>query len=221
MAFCVNCGSKVEDGVGFCSNCGTKIGSNIEREQAVEQTQQNQQFAQNGPDTIRSENVNAEDSLLRAYIMGTTDPYASNPNYEHYKNAFYKLSNGSKTSWNWAAFLTGGWNLAYRKSYLWGVVFYFAALVLSGISSGLLTILGWIAAGIFADYFHYSRYKEQLSIAKKTYPNNIQGQLSYMAGNGGVNKMVIWVAVIISIIAIIVIISIAVAAASAISFFDI
>ena len=49
MAFCGNCGTKVEDGVKFCPGCGAAI--NTQPQQAQEAPQQNyqQQAQQNVP----------------------------------------------------------------------------------------------------------------------------------------------------------------------------
>ena len=79
----------------------------------------------------------------------------------------------------------------YRKSYLWGIVI---GLLASGVG-------GFIIPCMFADAILYSRYHKQLISAKSIYPNDIQAQVSYMAKNGGVNKTIPIICIIISIIA--------------------
>lgn len=211
MAFCSNCGAKLEDGVAFCTNCGTKVGV-----VGAEQTppQQNNSFAQTAQPHGATEYANTaptddDEALMRAYITGSTNPYDNGHHYDHYKKAFDKFAaSDSKVNWNWGAFWTSGINIAYRKGYLWGIIIYLGCYLLSifiqqyGI---ILTFLASLLPGMFADSFHYSRYKEKLAEAKRTCPNDKNAQISYMVQNGGVNKAVpiIWVIGIIIIGAVI------------------
>lgn len=194
---CVNCGEELEENVVFCPECGK--GQQHGNEQMFGaygfQPGSSQQGAQQQSRNEISQTeitTESDELLMRAYITSSTDPYATRHHYENYKKAFTRCEkNNSKVGWNWGAFWFWGWNLMYRKSYLWGIVI---GLLASGVG-------GFIIPSMFADAIHYSRYHKQLISAKSIYPNDIQAQVSYMAKNGGVNKAIPIICIIISIIA--------------------
>lgn len=203
---CNACGSSVPNGAAFCPMCGAKTtgaSPSTSPNSAVNTSptppQQSNSFVPPAqPQGTTSVTNSDDDALMRAYITGSTNPNANEPNYDHYKKAFDKFAAGGKVSWNWGAFWTGGWNLAYRKSYLWGILEIIAESVSSyeGLiekSYALAVILfisDFVLRGMFLDCLHYWRFKKELSTARQTYPNDIKGQVAYMAQNGGVNKAV-------------------------------
>jgi hypothetical protein len=68
MAFCVNCGAKLEDGVRFCTGCGTKTEAGLAQPQQVYQqpTQQQQMYQQPISQPAMPQNVTEleEDKIL-------------------------------------------------------------------------------------------------------------------------------------------------------------
>lgn len=202
MAFCSNCGAKIDDGVAFCTNCGTKV-VNLEESKAT--ASQETVTAQPQPQQNYQEDSAAADSdndelLMRAFITGSVNPHSFEHNYDHYRKALFKMDNGgSKLSWNWSAFWVSGWNICYRKSYGLGIVINIVLWILGAVSSGVCLLLNFIPA-LMADSFVYSRYRENLAYAKRTFPNDITKQTEYMAENGGVNNVVPVIAVIACII---------------------
>lgn len=202
MAFCSTCGAKLDEGVAFCTNCGTKVGAVGVEQTPPQQSNAFSQTAQSQGSKSYAHSKPTDDgdkALMRAYITGTTSPYATEHNYEHYKRAFDKFADtGGKVNWNWGSFWVNGWNLMYRKSYLWGIVF----ILLS--YTGIVTLLGapivLLLSGMFGDAFHYSRYKAILSEAKRTCPNDKKAQISYIAQKGGVNGMIIGIYIVLLVV---------------------
>ena len=219
MAFCGNCGAKLEDGVAFCTNCGAKVETETVQpnQAAFQQTTARPQHEASQPYAQGSANVAGEsgndDALMRAYITGAASPYANNHHYEHYKKAFEKFATtGSKANWNWGAFWLGAWNLAYRKSYAWGFVLGIAGYGIAATGAGsIITILINLLMAMFADSFHYNRYKGILAVAKRNYPNDEKAQVEYMATNGGVKGAIIGVFIALLILVILVMVAAGVA----------
>ncbi|MFC2329802.1 MAG: zinc ribbon domain-containing protein [Treponema sp.] len=189
---CVQCGAEVEANAAFCPECGANQSSYARQEYGAQESNtansrqsQDYRLKNEQPQTATTE---TEALLMRAYITGSTDPFAVKHHYEHYRNAFIKCEkNYSKVGWNWGAFWLSGLNLLYRKSYLWGFIIIIAGYALAPVTSGITSVLAMFLPGMFADSFHYSRYHEKLMLAKSTYPNDPARQISYMAEHGGVN----------------------------------
>ena len=189
---CVQCCAEVEANAAFCPECGANQSSYARQEYGAQESNtansrqsQDYRLKNEQPQTATTE---TEALLMRAYITGSTDPFAVKHHYEHYRNAFIKCEkNYSKVGWNWGAFWLSGLNLLYRKSYLWGFIIIIAGYALAPVTSGITSVLAMFLPGMFADSFHYSRYHEKLMLAKSTYPNDPARQISYMAEHGGVN----------------------------------
>ncbi len=210
MAFCSNCGAKIEEGAAFCTNCGTKV-VKMESSQTVtsQETVQTQTQAQQNYQASATAGLDDDELLMRAFITGSVAPHSIEHNYEHYRKAFFKMDNGgSRLNWNWSAFWVAGWNLCYRKSYGFGILIQIVLYILYSVSYGVGFLLNLIPA-LKADSFAYSRYKENLAYAKRTFPNDIARQTAYMAEKGGVNKGVGIVAFLICIIYLIICFAIA------------
>ncbi len=172
---------------------------------AFSQTAQSQESASHA----NSASDDDDEALMRAYITGTTSPYAIEHNYEHYKRTFDKFAaTDGKTNWNWGSFWAGGWNLMYRKNYLWGILAELVSTVLTFTVIGGLIFM--FLFGMFGDALHYSRYKTILAETKRTCPNDKNAQISYIAQKGGVNKVIIGIAIGLSVLEAIVGIAIAV-----------
>lgn len=189
---CVQCGAELESNAAFCSECGANQSARNKQAYGAQESNtansrqsQDYRLKNEQPQTATTE---TEALLMRAYITGSTDPFAVKHHYEHYRNAFIKCEkNYSKVGWNWGAFWLSGLNLLYRKSYLWGFIIIIAGYALAPVTSGITSVLAMFLPGMFADSFHYSRYHEKLMLAKSTYPNDPTRQISYMAEHGGVN----------------------------------
>lgn len=190
---CVQCGTELESNAAFCSECGANQSAGNKQAYGAEDSnaansRQSQDYQPKNEQPQTAAATEDDDLLMRAYITGSTDPFAADHNYEHYRNAFIKCEkNNSKVGWNWGAFWLSGLNLLYRKSYLWGSIIIIAGYALAPVTSGITSVLAMFLPGMFADYFHYARYREQLMLAKSTYPNDPTRQISYMAEHGGVN----------------------------------
>ena len=191
---CVQCGAELEATAAFCPECGANQSAGSKQAYGAQgfnaaNSRQSQEFqSRNEQPQPAATPLEADDLLMRAYITGSTEPFAANHHYEHYRNAFIKCEkNNSKVGWNWGAFWLSGLNLLYRKSYLWGIITIIAGYALAPVTSGLTSVLAMFLPAMFADSLHYSRYRERLMLAKSTYPNDLARQISYMAEHGGVN----------------------------------
>lgn len=190
---CVQCGAELESNAAFCSECGANQSARNKQAYGAEDfnaanNRQSQDYQPKNEQPQTEAATEDDDLLMRAYITGSTDPFAADHNYEHYRNAFIKCEkNNSKVGWNWGAFWLSGLNLLYRKSYLWGFIIIIVGYALAPVTSGITSVLAMFLPGMFADSFHYSRYHEKLMLAKSTYPNDPTRQISYMAEHGGVN----------------------------------
>ena len=190
---CVQCGTELESNAAFCSECGANQSAGNKQAYGAEDSnaansRQSQDYQPKNEQPQTAAATEDDDLLMRAYITGSTDPFAVKHHYEHYRNAFIKCEkNYSKVGWNWGAFWLSGLNLLYRKSYLWGFIIIIVGYALAPVTSGITSVLAMFLPGMFADSFHYSRYHEKLMLAKSTYPNDPTRQISYMAEHGGVN----------------------------------
>ena len=213
--FCINCGAELATDSVFCPECGTNqnTGISYESDTKVDQPADKQQtqpskakIVQNNTNETSNASLSDEEELLmRAYITGTTDSSSTIHHYEHYKTVFTKCEkSGSKVGWNWGAFWLTGWNLLYRRSYLWGLVLILVCYFLGLYTNGIGGILMMLLPGMFADYFHYKRYKEKLVMAKTIHKDDLKSQIFYMAQNGGVNKGIIIINIVMWIILILV-----------------
>lgn len=215
--FCQNCGTEFLSGAYFCPNCGAKIINNGAREQPhVEATQPHEDmYAENNYTTHKnheqqSERVHAEGEpqpmhehdenlLMRAYLSCSVSSDVLTKPVAHYIKAFEKFNSGvTKANWNWAAFFFGGWNLMYRRSYMWGILIEVASWIIVGATAGIGLITA-LVRGAFLDYVHYMRYTQMRSQAQAAHPNDIGKQCEYLATAGGVNKAIIAICIVCSI----------------------
>lgn len=122
-----------------------------------------------GENEKMGENFEEKDELLKIYL-----DLSSENAYSKYKKAFdlYEEKGGIAWSWNWAAFLLGGYYLFYRKSYLMAILMSIVtnlAAILFLILLPALAILGLplilILRGGFFNYLNYLRYKKCLNKA--------------------------------------------------------
>ncbi len=134
------------------------------------------------------------DESVEAYI-GTPK------SVDYYKDAFAKfdIEGGLeqwKWHWAWWAFFGGVFYLLYRKLYLEAAIFFVALLIVGKIP--FLGIVFWIASGGVLPYFVYKRY---MKVTQEVQDNivNERAQLEAIRELGGVNKAIIWVAVVLNV----------------------
>lgn len=147
------------------------------------------------------EDFNEEEFLecAKVYLEGENS-YNEN-RFEHYRKAFLSFKkDNSKICWNWCSFFFGGWHLLYRKAYLGGAIALAVSYFLSG--TYIAPLLCWILAGMFGDYFVYKGFNDKLTEAKSKYQTK-EEQLAFLKRCGGVNKWVVVLGIIITIITVI------------------
>lgn len=219
--FCPNCGTKIiNDNAGGQPHVG--VTQSHEKDAASNQSKidvappREDAYAENNYTAHKSreqqsERVRTEDEpqsmrghdenlLMRSYLLGSVSSDALTKPVEHYIKAFEKFTNGtSKANWNWAAFFFGGWNLMYRKSYMWGILIEVASWIFTGATAGIGLVTA-LVRGVFLDYIHYMRYTQMRSQAQAAHPNDIGKQCEYVATAGGVNKAIIAICIVCSIL---------------------
>ena len=100
--------------------------------------------------------INFEKEDISNFIQG---------NAEKYMSKFEKMKeNNKKYSWNWAAFLFGGFWFIYRKMYLYGIGFGVISFVLEELTkvswvSWIVSILG----GLFGNYIYLNHCNKKLA----------------------------------------------------------
>lgn len=168
--YCSNCGNPIKDGSMFCSECGIKLNQSTESSNA------------GSKDVVKPEDNSLElKRLIFAYISHDESGVVETQACTHYYQAFEKIRKTNQPySWNWAAFLLGGFNLLYRKSYLLGALL----LIIPTLLSLVIPFIGpvtWIVCGIFADQLHYNRFLEKKQEAENNFPSDVDAQCKFLA----------------------------------------
>jgi hypothetical protein len=97
-------------------------------------------------------------------------------------------------TWNWNAFLFTTWWFLYRKMYLWALLAFVASCI------PVVGLVAWIAVGVAGNYLYYRHASAQIGRVRAVTP---EGDLPrVLAQVGGVNRWVIWVGVVLTILAI-------------------
>lgn len=200
--FCGNCGSPFTDGEEICASCGNLRPKPQGQPQYENQTYYNQQNS-------NYKTVNVDDDI-QALIEN---------NQEYYYKRFQKFNNSnSKTSWNWASAILGGYWYAYRKMYLIQFLYYIAyyiamkffytlsaALFLykygytPGLTISILLILfvPFVLSGLFGNYLYKCHVQKHAQIA-----NSMDGYMkhNYLMSKGGTNSGAVWFLIIARIL---------------------
>ena len=104
-----------------------------------------------------------DEEIIKAYVQ---------KNSEYYLLKWRLMAETySKTSWNWAAFLLGGWWMVYRKMYLYTFLLLLSSLITwIPILGWIVGLAIWIGIGLFGNYIYgqhvYKKLKELSLIAK-------------------------------------------------------
>lgn len=226
--FCGKCGTQVAEGAAFCGNCGAPVAaagnaapaaSAGESRNFTQQPQSARTGTGAGAAAASSASVD-EETLQVAYITGQVGGMNRHSKAcQHYLGAFRRFASaGSKVNWHWAAFVFSIYTVAYRKNFLIAFVGYIVSVIISLFSSGgllvFLALLYGLVFGMFSDYLCYRRYREKLTAAQHSFPNNPAQQEQFLANAGGVSKGVIVFLVVMYILSIIIVLAVVGAAAA-------
>ena len=207
---CPSCGQDVIGEHRFCPSCGVelaKVSADVTQEQKQfdkdaqepvlhEQPAEEWQEQASEKEPVQSKlnrrwrlasesNGNGidEESLLEdAYIRGLSSRrQTSEWAYLHYKQAFRTFASGGiPVNWNWAFALLAPVALPNRRNTLWGLLAMFGTFI------GFIGVMVvFIAMGLFGDRISYGRYKRIVARARRSYPDDLQEQLSFVGEKGG------------------------------------
>lgn len=138
----------------------------------------------------------------KAYMEGE-NPTCDDNKFSHYKKAFLSFKkDNAKVSWNWCSFIFGGWHLLYRKAYVGGAIALAITYFLSG--TYVAPVICWILAGMFGDYIIYKGFNDKLTEAMSQYQTK-EDRLAFLKRCGGINKWVVTLGIVITIISLILI----------------
>lgn len=119
--------------------------------------------------------INAKyDERLKAFLCGENVNEISKDDV-HYILAFSKFRTGSYINWNWAAFLLGSANFAYRKNWIAFVI----SLFLPGFFLRIIFLL-------FSDYLYYMKFNDACRKAEY-FSDDAEEQREFLARAGGKN----------------------------------
>ena len=172
--FCSKCGTSNPASSGFCRKCGNALNA-----PQTGYTPAPQPVYTPVPQPVYNPAVVAG--------SGAGDPIVQQlvgEKSEYYMPVFWQMRTQNKmTSWNWAAFLITPFWMIYRKMYAYGAIVLGVALVL-GLISPLLTLAGYVACGIFANYLYMTHLDK---LAQQARAMNEPYRSQYIATNAGVN----------------------------------
>lgn len=176
MPYCQKCGKEVHESSQYCHYCGNNIAGNTA-----------------SYTTNKSDNRNISDGDYIAFIGNNADKYIAT-----FKKFNIAGVESFTPTWHWPAFFVSLWWMLYRKMYLWAL----AAFVISCIP--YLGFIGMIVWGITGNYLYYKHVSSKIRALRDINP---QGDLSTTLSQiGGVNKWVVAVAIVLTIIGIVVVI---------------
>jgi hypothetical protein len=175
MPYCPYCGKEIGEGSRFCPHCGNSI-------------------TQSGRPawSFPASNIIPKEEDYIAFIGNNAEKYLKK------FNAFTVggIENFALT-WHWPAFLFGFWWMLYRKLYAWALLAFLVACI------PYVGFAGMIAWGITGNYIYYRHATSKIMALRQMQPSaNISVALAQI---GGVNRWVIWVAVVLIIIGIMVV----------------
>lgn len=195
IVYCTRCGAKNEDTSSFCSHCGNRLITAATSAQSTTYMPTNSASA-NQYAYVRQQRASCQQqggyyTGYNAYQDPAVEPDLQRligTKTEYYIPKFQELRNQQKnTSWNWPAFLVAPYWMIYRKMYGYGASFLAATFIISLIGSGFLSLLslgGYVAIGIFANYI-YMKFLEDKSTQCKAMSEPYKSQ--FIIKNSGVN----------------------------------
>ena len=174
--YCPKCGARnIVDSV-YCCKCGLPISH---RNSPVEPTNNQQYSTYNAGYATSGNGQQIQGSDIELLIATNTSYYTSKFNEMRQR--------GSKTSWNWSAFLIAPYWMIYRKMYGYGAAVLGGFLLLSllgGWFSYLLVLAAYVVFGILGNHL-YMDYIEK----KAAQASMLSGQYKneFVSKNGGTN----------------------------------
>lgn len=194
IIYCTRCGSPNSTEGSFCCKCGSPLRTatappnNGFTYQNTQQTYTQQSYYQNKQNS-QSNYHNPYGFTPRSDTSADVCMQFVGKNQSYYAAKFSTMSVQNKiTSWNWCAFLFAPYWFIYRRMYGYGATILTVAFLLSLIPSWIISILslsGYIALGIFANYIYKKRI-DSLIAQVNTMPEASKNQ--FIASNGGVDK---------------------------------
>ncbi|MCX8069258.1 MAG: hypothetical protein N2738_02005 [Thermodesulfovibrionales bacterium] len=174
MPYCQKCGRELHESSQYCHYCGINLGGN------------NTSYT-----PFHGNGRNISDGDYIAFVGNNADKYIAN--FKKFKIA--GIENFTPT-WHWPAFFVGFWWMLYRKMYLWALAAFIVACI------PYLGFVGMIAWGVTGNYIYYKHVSSKIKALRDINPH---GDLSTTLSQiGGVNKWVVVVAVVLTIIAMII-----------------
>lgn len=182
--YCENCGAAYSDEAKFCENCGTRLAAPAVVVMDAE------------PEIVEAEVVDvvierprpydspaADAREVRERLVGTKQDY--------YLPQFEKMETlNSFTGWNWAACLFGAAWMMYRRMYIFGLLLWVVANVITALEVGLLNLAFWIGCGLLGNYFYMKDINKRVDKAMDMQPDERE---IYIQKNSGTS----WAAVIV------------------------
>ena len=166
--FCARCGTSNPGTSAFCRKCGNAMNADRAGYAPVPQPVYNS--------AALSAQAGGMDPLLQQLVGVNT---------EYYMPKFWQMrTQGKMTSWNWAGFLITPFWMIYRKMYAYGAITLAVALVL-GLINTLLTLVGYVVCGIFANYLYMTHLDKLVRQARAM---NEPYRSQFISSNAGVNK---------------------------------
>ncbi|MEE0265825.1 MAG: RING finger protein [Acutalibacteraceae bacterium] len=209
IVYCTHCGAINSSTSSFCSKCGTRLVTSMATNySSVNSSQQQYPYQQSYSHNYNQNTYQNNTNARPFYGQYTSNVYAQQTcldndlirligeKKEYYVAKFQELKNqNKKTSWNWAAFLVAPYWFIYRKMYAYGYGVLLIACILSFIPSiSFLTLVGYIAFGLFADYIYMNELEKKLQQAKSM-AEPMKSQ--YMQEKGGTNTLATAITIIV------------------------
>lgn len=150
LAFCPHCGTPHNAGAVFCGTCGNRLSAAAAPPVYQAYTPPQQTYIPQQPP-----------------ITGPYDAYIQQ-NTEYYNRKFREMdAHGSKTSWNWAAFLISPLWCIYRKMYVHAAALFIIASLLGKIGwiGPLVCLAGYAVFGVYANHIYREYLKKVTDFA--------------------------------------------------------
>lgn len=178
--YCPNCQSKIDADTLYCPFCGKKV----------------------SVDELDIDCSNDNDKDVENFVGIEKAGY--------YNQKFKDIESGKKITWNWCSLLFGGFWLFYRKIYSIGIInliissiltfLVFIGVITEDVQS-LISIVIWVALGVFGNLFYYKKYQKVLNETKNMTPKAKENYLKEKGGTSvGMIFAYIGIAILIEII---------------------
>lgn len=185
--YCKNCGERNSDDANFCENCG----SNLNAAAAVTVNEE--------PEIVEAEVVDVVIERPRGYDSPAADAREVRERLvgtkqEYYLPRFEKMETlNSFTDWNWAACLFGAAWMMYRRMYIFGLLMWIVANVVTALEVGLLNLAFWIGTGLLGNYLYMKDINNRTDKAMDMQPDERELYIQKNSGTSWVGVIVLFV----------------------------